>query len=88
MNQLRFGSFIRVDKRQAQKLWDKGKTFFVCASNLIPFGGWHHAAEIDPKRYADENWTFHQMVANFEAYNCTERETGYYAAFYAREEAK
>ena len=32
--------YKRIDKRQAKKLYDAGKTIILCACNLRPFGFW------------------------------------------------
>lgn len=81
--------YKRIDKRQAKKLYDAGKTIILCACNLRPFGFWRPEIPINKTDYLKHGYTapasdydFRHRVNSFEFYNCTNTETGKYCAFY------
>lgn len=81
--------FRRVSKRTARRAYQTGFTVIMCPSNLRPFTPYHHEHTINRKDrahfIADETGAlndFNNLVASFEYYNCTNTQTGRYAAFY------
>lgn len=81
--------FKRVSKRTARRAYQTGFTVIMCPSNLRPFTPYHHEHTINRKDrahfIADETGAlndFNNLVASFEYYNCTNTQTGRYAAFY------
>lgn len=91
MNRYKIGSLIRISKPKARKLWGK-RDMSLCPVNLRP--GFPRYPNIDifaaniatalasqwehERKEAD----FDIYVRNFEYYNCTCEETGFYTSFY------
>ena len=68
----------RMNKSQARKMWQTGKTFWITACNMRAECG----LLIDPMRIAsDFNGDFDKMVNAFIYYNCN-YECGYYPTYY------
>lgn len=87
--------YKRIDKRQAKRAYDAGKTIVLCPCNLRPFGMWAPEVDInkndfkkmgydEPLIYPDgsSDMDFKKRLMYFEYYNCTNTETGRYSAFY------
>ena len=87
--------YKRIDKRQARRAYNDGKTVYLCPCNLRPFGVWRPEIDInktDYKKYGynepfifsdgSSEMDFNKRVNYFEFYNCTNTETGIYTAFY------
>lgn len=75
-------TFERVDKKQARKAYNNGLTVRFCPCNLRP--GSPFRFDMDMNR-AQENCAgaiFDRLVNVFELFNCRDKETGKYAAFY------
>ena len=72
-------TYIRINKRQARKVYDAGKLILVNLYNMNPNGFWGRPMHIYKERGND----FDKFVNTFEYYNCAYSETGRYAAFYA-----
>lgn len=72
--------FTRVNKRRARNLFGIGRKVYVQSANFMPINPWQSAIAINP------DVSFDNFVNAFEFYNCGDRERGYYAAFYVREE--
>ena len=74
--------YKRIDKRQARRAYNDGKTVILCPCNLKPSGFWRPEIIIKkdgaPTLYKD----FNKRVNYFEFYNCINAETGKYSAFY------
>lgn len=82
-------TFERITKAQARRCYKMGLTVIVCPCNLHPFTPWHVETRLN--RHDREHLTldeigvindFNNQIASFEYYNCTNRETGKYSAFY------
>lgn len=71
--------YKRIDKRTAKKLFYADKKIIICACNLSPFSPYGVGASIVRTPKTND---FKRFVNNFEYYNCTNNETGYYSAFY------
>jgi len=70
---------LRVNRTRAHKAFLNGKAVHLFPCNLFPFSRFTgNGYVID--QYSE--YDFDILVRNFEYYNCTGRETGYYAAFY------
>lgn len=84
MNKYTFESngftFERVPKNKARVAFRNGLTVIFCPVKLRPGTIWHCEATIN-KNYVDGE-TFDRVLNEFEYYNCTNPETGYYTAFY------
>ena len=87
--------YKRIDKRQAKRAYDAGKTIILCPCNLRPFGIWAPQIDINKEDYKKAGFDkpfiysdgtsemdFKRRLNNFEYYNCTNTETGRYSAFY------
>ena len=79
--------YKRIDKRQAKRAYDAGKTIVLCPCNLRPFGMWAPEVDINKEDYKTRGYDpadmeFKKRLMYFEYYNCTNTETGRYSAFY------
>lgn len=70
---------IKINKREARKLFDKGKPFYMCAHKLRP-----EYSVFIKENARDEVLNFDILVRQFKYYNC-DYERGYYPAFYIEE---
>lgn len=70
---------IKINKREARKLFDKGKSFYMCGHKLRP-----EYSVFIKENARDEVLNFDILVRQFKYYNC-DYERGYYPAFYAEE---
>lgn len=93
MNKYEFTSngrvFTRVSKATAKKAYVAGFTIALCPSNLRPGTMWHSEYITDRETRGDYIFDdigagndFNNMLSSFEYYNCTNTETGKYAAFF------
>ena len=83
MNKIEIGGFTRISKKQAQKLFDAGQEIYLCPVKMNPANPYWSMAMPCQK---DENWDdFEKLISNFVYYNCN-HETGYYPAFYIKDE--
>lgn len=77
-----YGKIQRITKRIARKMYDDGKDIIIAAHKLnpeSPFGvGCRISKDVDGEM-------FDKVVAYYEVYNC-DRYSGYYAAFYIKED--
>ena len=71
-------NFVRIDKRTARRLYATGAAdLYFCPVNLNPESPW--GLLYGP---VNRETPFDTHVNVFEIYNCTDRETGRYTAFY------
>ena len=80
MKNHRIGDYLRINKTIARKLWNNGNNeivIYFCPNNLRP--GPPYNLEI---AFCKTGENFEKTIAEFEFYNCTCKETGYYTAFY------
>ena len=77
-------TFVRIPKNKARSAYNNGLTVVFCPVNLRPFTMWHPETDVNKNRFdgIDPENTFEHYVNTFECYNCTNAETGKYAAFY------
>jgi hypothetical protein len=71
---------VRIDKRKARNLFEKGVKIYLVPSNLYPFGPWVTPFEIstDDCHKSDFN-----LVSNtYSNYHCINNQTGYFPSFY------
>lgn len=77
--------WLKIDKRTARTLYNKGVTILFCPCNMRPFGFW-----VDPSIKVNKesvnfsievNRDFDKLVNEFEFYNCN-HETGRYTSFF------
>ena len=76
--------FERISKAKAKQVFDAGKPVVFCPVKFHPFGGFRPSCMIDNSQ--GEWKDFDYAVTNFQWYNCTCNETGYYTAFYVNSE--
>lgn len=67
----------RINKREARKLYNHGRKFWITAVNMRIECG----LLVDPLREPYTDLTFDDLCNRFEYYNCN-NETGRYCAFY------
>ena len=70
----KFNGYVRVSKKQAQKMFLSGQEIVLCPSKLRPFEAWHpegyaHTSKFHPS--ADLIAEFQHMINNFAYYNCS-----------------
>lgn len=70
--------YRRVNKSTAKKEYDNGNNVLLCACNLRPNSCWSTAVPVSNCNSIE----FDKQIREFEYYNCTSKETGYYASFY------
>lgn len=85
-------TYTRVSKREARKLWDENKPFYIIAHKMRPGFPFSMGMTIDPAHVkAERNFTptyptpesqFDATVTEFCYYNANCHETGTYPAFY------
>lgn len=85
MRRIQIAGYARITKRQARKRYATGKTFYMCPVNLRPGKPWNPERRIDALDMA-EPYPFDSIVENFEYFNCTNTETGFYPAYYVKVE--
>lgn len=80
-------AFERIDKKTARAAYMNGLTIVICPCNLRPFTPWHNEQALNRKSRehfaVDEIGVkndFNGWLNSFEYYNCTNAETGKYAA--------
>lgn len=82
-------TFKRIDKKTARTAYKNGLTVVICPCNLRPFTSWHNEQDIN--RRSREQFVideigvindFNNLINSFEFYNCRNKETGRYTAFY------
>ena len=91
MNRYTFGTWVRITKHEARKLWGK-VDIHLCPSNLCPGPPWYpdmlvNAEDIqkelnDDNEYVRERVSFDHVVGQFKQYNCVSYETGQYISYY------
>lgn len=75
-------TFERVDKKTARRAYNNGLSVLWCPCNLNPVSPWGVAMKINKNDAGNVGRTFETVLDYFTAYNCTNAETGKYAAFY------
>ena len=76
--------YVRVSKKEARLRFQRGESILLCPVNFRPSSPWSVVSEISGKASSEKN-EFDSIVNSFEFYNCCNRETGKYAAFYSKE---
>lgn len=69
----------RINKKQARKLYDAGKAFYILACNLCFSNVWQSPFLVEND--SSYNEPFDKLVNMYEFYNC-DKQRGKYAAFY------
>lgn len=96
MNKININGFTRISKRTAEKLYDNGETIRICACKLSPVNMFGMYADTNNRDFTAisgdgfnttiaRNRDFETVVNAFQYYNCN-HETGYYPAFYTKED--
>lgn len=71
-------TFKRINKTQARRAYNNGLRVVVCPVNLRPGYPWHPEIIVSGK----SGTNFDRLVNVFELFNCRDKETGKYTAFY------
>lgn len=82
MNKISIGGYTRISKHAARKRFFDCEATYMTPCNFRPESPW---AQPVPVPVYDTHNSFTEIVNAFEYYNCTNSETGKYAAFYVRE---
>lgn len=82
MNKISIGEYTRISKQAARKRFNECKATYMIPVNMSPVSMW---AQPVPVPVYDTHNSFTEIVNAFEYYNCTNTETGKYAAFYIKE---
>lgn len=80
MNNIETKNYKRVNKKQAEKLYKQGKTFFMCACKVDPESLWGLLCEVKN----NNEKSFDTFINNFSYYNCNTSELGKYPAYYIK----
>lgn len=73
--------YKKVPKNVARQAWNRGEPVVLCPCKLYPFGGFRPSVIVSKKEWA---YAFDDVVKDFQWYNCTLNETGYYASYYVK----
>jgi hypothetical protein len=75
---------VRVDKRKARNLFNRGLEIYLCPSNFKPFKDWFIPVLISENKpyYFCESLNFDDSVDCFQNYSCLNNYTGYFPSFY------
>lgn len=93
MNRIETKNWKRISKTEAKKLYDKGKAVFCLPCKLNPENWWTHPsimpneasvlnADKPSHEQIQEFNSFDRMVNHYTYYNCNDKESGLYPAFY------
>ena len=75
------GTFKKVTKRTAQKLYNAGTTVYILPCKASVKSMWFSPYPININDVCNDGVDFQKLVNAFEFYNCN-NETGKYTAFY------
>jgi len=75
-------TFERIDKKAARTAYNNGLSVLWCPCNLNPSSPWGLAVNVNKNHAGNVGKTFETVLNAFLYYNCTNAETGKYAAFY------
>lgn len=75
-------TFERIDRKQARRAYNNGLTVIFCPCNLRPGSPFRLDMEMNKKQENCAGVDFDRLVNVFEMFNCRDRETGRYTAFY------
>lgn len=75
-------TFERINKKQARAAYNNGLTVVFCPCNLRPGSFWGLDMDMNKNNQNCAGVDFDGVVNAFEWYNCRDRETGKYTAFY------
>lgn len=91
---LRIGRFTRITKREARKLFNEGKPFYMCPHKMSPDRPWSMAALITSEEWnktakaiGDKCDAWDMMYRYWVHYNAS-HECGYYPWYYIETESK
>ena len=84
MKEFRAGEFIRISKYEARKRHNKCLATYIIPSNFRPDNMWCPVTPI-PVKDARRSKTFDEFITEYTVYNCINKETGKYPAFYRKE---
>ena len=73
--------YLRVQRRAAEKLYNKGEVVYMCACKIRPGSPWR--PEIAVCLADDDGVSFGKIVDSITAYNCNNAD-GKYPAFYVK----
>ena len=74
--------YIRIQRRTAENLFNMGKTIYMVPHRMNPESA--GACPAGFQRAREGGRGFGSAVAHFTWYNCNDRQTGLYPAFYIR----
>lgn len=83
MTKIEVANYTRISKTAARKAYYQGTPIYIVPCYLRPDNMYMPAVEIGP--WGEDVSGFDNRVNAFEYYNCN-HETGYYTAFYLRDE--
>lgn len=74
--------FERIDRKQARRAYNNGLTVIFCPCNLRPGSPFRLDMDMNKAQENCAGASFNRLVNVFEMFNCRDRETGKYTAFY------
>lgn len=75
-------TFKRINKKQARQAYNNGLTVRFCLCNLRPGSVFRLDMDMNKIQENCAGASFDRLVNVFEMFNCRDRETGKYTAFY------
>lgn len=75
-------TFKRINKKQARQAYNNGLTVRFCPCNLRPGSVFRLDMDMNKIQENCAGASFDRLVNVFEMFNCRDRETGKYTAFY------
>ena len=82
MLKIETADYIRIQRRTAQRLFEAGHTVYMVPHRMNPESPWACPAGFQRSAEGGRGWA--AAVAAFTWYNCNDRQTGLYPAFYIR----
>lgn len=81
MNKIITTNYVRITKKQAERLYKTKQDFYMCPCKVNPESPWGLLCWICPENDEYTGKTFETLLNEFHFYN-SNNELGYYPAFY------
>lgn len=78
MLQLKFGDYVRVNKKKARNLFNSGVPLLILPNKANPTSPWFEGCNFHK---SEQNTDFDKFINEYSYYNCN-NELGYYCNYY------
>ena len=72
----------RVNKLTARKHYERDKTIILCPHKLLPFGHWQCGNSVLREYDVSRSFDNHCLYNTW--FNCVDKQTGFYLAYYVK----